>query len=63
MTTRRRSCVQDPAARRRQSARGVEFTPMGLNIKNDEAQRLSRELAAVTGETITGAIATVRSAT
>jgi hypothetical protein len=36
---------------------------MGLNIKNDEAQRLSRELAAATGETITGAIATVRSAT
>jgi antitoxin VapB len=29
---------------------------MGLNIKNDETQRLSRELAAATGETITGAI-------
>jgi antitoxin VapB len=29
---------------------------MVLNIKNDEAQRLSRELAAATGETITGAI-------
>jgi antitoxin VapB len=29
---------------------------MGLNIKNEETQQLSRELAAVTGETITGAI-------
>lgn len=29
---------------------------MCLNIKNDETQRLSRELAAATGETITGAI-------
>jgi antitoxin VapB len=29
---------------------------MGLNIKNEETQQLSRELAAATGETITGAI-------
>lgn len=29
---------------------------MGLNIKNDETQRLSRELASATGESITAAI-------
>lgn len=29
---------------------------MALNIKNDETQRLSRELAAVTGENVTQAI-------
>ena len=29
---------------------------MGLNIKNDETERLCRELAAATGDTITGAI-------
>ncbi len=29
---------------------------MGLNIKNEEVQRLARELAAETGETMTSAI-------
>jgi antitoxin VapB len=29
---------------------------MGLNIKNDEVQALARELAAETGESLTGAI-------
>lgn len=29
---------------------------MALNIKNDEAQRLSRELADLTGETVTRAV-------
>ena len=29
---------------------------MGLNIKNDETCRLARELARLTGETMTGAI-------
>jgi antitoxin VapB len=29
---------------------------MGLNIKNEEAERLARELAAITGETLTAAI-------
>ena len=29
---------------------------MGLNIKNDEADRLAHELAAVTGESLTTAI-------
>ena len=29
---------------------------MGLNIKNDEANRLAHELAAVTGESLTTAI-------
>ncbi|KJE22332.1 hypothetical protein FF36_03401 [Frankia torreyi] len=29
---------------------------MALNIKNEEAQRLSRELAELTGETITTAV-------
>ncbi|KLL11392.1 type II toxin-antitoxin system VapB family antitoxin [Protofrankia sp. BMG5.30] len=29
---------------------------MALNIKNDEAQRLSRELAELTGESITTAV-------
>jgi antitoxin VapB len=29
---------------------------VGLNIKNDEAERLARELAAVTGESVTRAI-------
>ena len=29
---------------------------MSLNIKNDETQRLARELAQLTGETMTGAI-------
>lgn len=29
---------------------------MGLNIKNDQTCRLARELARLTGETITGAI-------
>ena len=29
---------------------------MALNIKNDEAQRLSRELAGLTGETVTTAV-------
>ena len=30
--------------------------PMSLNIKNEETCRLARELAELTGETITGAI-------
>ena len=30
---------------------------MGLNIKNEETCRLARELAQLTGETMTGAIA------
>lgn len=30
---------------------------MSLNIKNHEAERLARQLAAVTGESVTGAIA------
>ncbi len=29
---------------------------MSLNIKNDEAERLARELAAMTGESVTGAV-------
>jgi antitoxin VapB len=29
---------------------------MSLNIKNDEADRLARELAELTGETVTGAV-------
>ena len=29
---------------------------MTLNIKNDEADRLARELAALTGETVTAAV-------
>jgi antitoxin VapB len=29
---------------------------MSLNIKNDEADRLARELAALTGETVTAAV-------
>jgi len=29
---------------------------MGLNIKNDETNRLVRKLAAITGESMTGAI-------
>ncbi len=29
---------------------------MGLNIKNDETCRLARDLASLTGETMTGAI-------
>lgn len=29
---------------------------MSLNIKSDEAQRLARELANLTGETLTGAV-------
>jgi antitoxin VapB len=29
---------------------------MSLNIKNDEADRLARELAGLTGETVTGAV-------
>jgi antitoxin VapB len=29
---------------------------MSLNIKNDEAERLARELAAVTGESVTRAV-------
>ena len=29
---------------------------MALNIKNDEADRLARELAALTGETVTTAV-------
>ncbi len=29
---------------------------MGLNIKNDETCRLARELAELTGETMTGAV-------
>ncbi len=29
---------------------------MGMNIKNEEVQRLAREVAALTGETLTGAI-------
>ncbi len=29
---------------------------MGMNIKNDEVQALARELAAETGESLTGAI-------
>jgi len=31
---------------------------MGLNIKNDETQRLVSELASLTGESMTGAITT-----
>lgn len=31
---------------------------MALNIKDDETDRLARELAAATGETITGAVST-----
>jgi antitoxin VapB len=34
----------------------VEEGPMALNIKNDETQRLSHELAALTGESITTAV-------
>ncbi len=30
---------------------------MGLNIKNEEAERLARELATATGETVTRAVA------
>ena len=30
--------------------------PMSLNIKNDEAHQLARELAQLTGETMTGAV-------
>ena len=30
--------------------------PMGLNIKNEEAQHLATELAALTGETLTRAV-------
>jgi antitoxin VapB len=29
---------------------------MGLNLKNDEAHRLARELAALTGESMTAAV-------
>ena len=29
---------------------------MGLNIKNEEAQRLAQELASITGETLTAAV-------
>ena len=29
---------------------------MGLNIKNEETVRLAREVAAVTGESLTGAV-------
>jgi antitoxin VapB len=39
----------------------VEEGIMALNIKNDEAQRLGRELVDLTGESITTAV-TVRSA-
>lgn len=31
---------------------------MALNIKDDETDRLARELASATGETITGAVST-----
>jgi antitoxin VapB len=31
---------------------------MGLNIKNPQTETLARELAAITGETVTGAITT-----
>lgn len=34
----------------------ARMVAMGLSIKNDETQRLARELAAATGETITTAI-------
>jgi len=30
--------------------------PMGLNIKNEEAQHLATELTALTGETLTGTV-------
>lgn len=29
---------------------------MGLNIKNDETERLARQLAAATGDSVTGAV-------
>jgi antitoxin VapB len=34
----------------------VERRTMGLNIKNDETNRLAHELAAVTGESLTTAV-------
>lgn len=34
----------------------VDGASMALNIKNEEAQRLSRELAELTGETVTTAV-------
>lgn len=34
------------------------MVPMALNIKNDETLELARRVAAETGETLTGAIAT-----
>lgn len=34
----------------------VESTVMGMNIKNAETERLTRELASVTGESLTTAI-------
>ncbi|CUU59093.1 hypothetical protein Ga0074812_124118 [Parafrankia irregularis] len=36
----------------------VEVVAVALNIKNDEAQRLGRELADLTGESITTAVTT-----
>ena len=33
--------------------------PVSLNIKNDETEQLARELAAATGENVTGAITVV----
>jgi antitoxin VapB len=34
----------------------VEFCPVSLNIKNEEAERLARQLAAATGESVTRAV-------
>ena len=34
------------------------MVPMAMNIKNPEAEALAHELAAITGETLTGAITT-----
>ena len=34
----------------------VEFCPVSLNIKNEEAERLARRLAGVTGESVTTAV-------
>lgn len=41
-----------------ESSSVVEVVAMALNIKNDEAQRLGRELSELTGESIATAVTT-----
>ena len=47
---------REPACGRMVDTDGRQVEPMSLNIKNEEAHRLARELASATGESMTVAV-------